>query len=112
VSILGFRSAALDCRVAPTCPPGPVLTSFAAGEAYGNNTGLRARLRELGLNHVLAVSRDQLVPIGGGKICCRADRLTADLPAAAWTRRSAGDGSKGSRFYEWAWLADVGADDA
>ena len=45
-----------------------------------------------------------------GKTRCRADRMAADLPATAWTRRSAGDGSKGPRFYDWAWLADVGAD--
>ena len=50
------------------------------------------------------------MPIDGAEIRCRADRLAADLPATAWTRRSAGDGSKGPRFYDWAWLADVGAD--
>jgi hypothetical protein len=50
------------------------------------------------------------VPIDGGKTRCRADRLTENLPATAWTRRSAGDGSKGPRFYDWAWLTDVGAD--
>lgn len=82
----------------------------AADEAYGNNTSLRARLRELRLGYVLAVSCDHLVPIDGGKTRCRADRLAEDLPATAWTRRSAGDGSKGPRFYDWAWLADVGAD--
>ncbi|GAA2602770.1 IS701 family transposase [Winogradskya consettensis] len=82
----------------------------AADEAYGNNTGLRARLRALRLGYVLAVSRDHLVPIGAGKTRCRADQLAADLPATGWTRRSAGDGSKGPRFYDWAWLADVGAD--
>ncbi|MFV2103966.1 hypothetical protein [Micromonospora sp. LOL_024] len=31
-------------------------------------------------------------------------------PATASTRRSAGDGSKGPRFYDWAWLADVDGD--
>jgi SRSO17 transposase len=82
----------------------------AADEAYGNNTSLRALLRKLRLGYVLAVSCDHLVPIDGGKTRCRADRLAADLPATAWTRRSAGDGSKGPRFYDWAWLADVGAD--
>jgi SRSO17 transposase len=81
-----------------------------ADEAYGNNTSLRARLRKLRLGYVLAVSRDHLVPIDGGKTRCRADQLAADLPATAWTRRSAGNGSKGPRFYDWAWLADVGAD--
>lgn len=82
----------------------------AADEAYGNNTRLRSELRTLRLGYVLAVSCDHLVPIDGGKTRRRADRLATDLPAAAWTRRSAGDGSKGPRFYDWAWLADVGAD--
>jgi len=82
----------------------------AADEAYGNNTRLRGELRKLRLGYVLAVSCDHLVPIDGGKTRCRADRLATDLPFAAWTRLSAGDGSKGPRFYDWAWLADVGAD--
>ena len=71
----------------------------AADEAYGNNTRLRGELRKLRLGYVLAVSRDHLVPIDGGKTRCRADRLAAGLPSTAWTRRSAGDGSKGPRFY-------------
>lgn len=32
-----------------------------------------------------------------------ADRLE-DVPAEAWRRLSAGDGAKGPRFYDWAWL--------
>lgn len=82
----------------------------AADEAYGNNTRLRGELRGLRLGYVLAVSCDHLVPIDGGKTRCRADQLAENLPATAWTRRSAGDGSKGPRFYDWAWLADVGVD--
>lgn len=82
----------------------------AADEAYGNNSRLRSELRKLRLGYVLAVSCDHLVPIDGAKTRSRADRLAADLPATAWTRRSAGDGSKGPRFYDWAWLADIGAD--
>ncbi len=82
----------------------------AADEAYGNNTKLRSELRKLGLGYVLAVSRDHLLPLNGGKTRRRADLVTADLPATAWTRRSAGAGSKGPRYYDWAWLADVGAD--
>jgi SRSO17 transposase len=82
----------------------------AADEAYGNNTTLRARLRKLRLGYVLAISRDHLVPLDGGKTKQRADLLVAGLPAWAWTRRSAGTGSKGPRFYHWAWLADAGTD--
>ena len=50
------------------------------------------------------------MPIDGGKTRRRVDQLAAGLPAWAWTRRSAGVGSKGPRFYDWAWLADVGTD--
>ena len=55
----------------------------AADEAYGNNSSLRARLRTLRFGYVLAVSRDHLVPIDGGKARCRADHLAEDLPATA-----------------------------
>jgi SRSO17 transposase len=82
----------------------------AADEAYGNNRHLRCELRRLRLGYVLAVSRDHLLPLDGGKTRRRADLLAAGLPAWAWTRRSAGDGSKGPRYYDWAWLADAGAD--
>ena len=82
----------------------------AADEAYGNSTAFRAHLRGLGLGYVLAVSRSHLVPLDGGKTRVRADRIAADLPTAAWQRRSAGDGSKGPRYYDWAWLDDVTTD--
>ncbi|AYF26905.1 hypothetical protein CSH63_05500 [Micromonospora tulbaghiae] len=57
------------------------------------------------------MSCGHLVPLGGGKTRVRADCIAADLPASAWQRRSAGAGSKGPRFYEWAWLDDVCTDD-
>lgn len=81
-----------------------------ADEAYGNNTALRARLRRLRLSYVLAISRDHLVGIDGGKTRRRADHLAAGLPTWAWTRRSAAAGSKGPRLYDWAWLTDIGTD--
>ena len=31
-------------------------------------------------------------------------RLLASLPAEGWTRLSAGDGTKGPRWYDWRWL--------
>ncbi|SCF16250.1 DDE superfamily endonuclease [Micromonospora matsumotoense] len=82
----------------------------AADEAYGNSSVFRAGLREHEIGYVLAVSRSHLVPIDGGKTRIRADQIAADLPASAWQRRSAGAGSKGPRFYDWAWLDDVCTD--
>jgi SRSO17 transposase len=82
----------------------------AADEAYGNNTALRAHLRGLRLGYVLAVSRSHHIPLDGGKVRQRADRVAAALPAAAWQRRCAGAGSKGPRWYDWAWLGQVSTD--
>jgi SRSO17 transposase len=82
----------------------------AADEAYGDNTALRAHLRRLRLGYVLAVARAHHIPIDGGKVRLRADRLIAQLPARVWQRRSAGAGSKGPRDYDWAWLGEVTTD--
>ncbi|WP_434971569.1 IS701 family transposase [Micromonospora peucetia] len=82
----------------------------AADEAYGNSSAFRAHLREHRLGYVLAVSRSHLVPLDGGKVRLRTDRVATDLPASAWQRRSAGAGSKGPRLYDWAWLDDVCTD--
>ncbi|MBQ1022742.1 IS701 family transposase [Micromonospora sp. D93] len=82
----------------------------AADEAYGNSSVFRAHLRHHRLGYVLAVSRSHLVPLDGGKTRVRADRVAAELPASAWQRRSAGAGSKGPRFYDWAWLDQVTTD--
>ena len=78
-----------------------------ADEAYGNSTAFRAHLRGLRLGYVLAVARSHRVPLDGGKVRLRADRVAAELPATTWQRRSAGAGSKGPRWYDWAWLGDV-----
>jgi SRSO17 transposase len=83
----------------------------AADEAYGNSGTYRARLRELGLGYVLAVSCDHLIPLDGDKARRRADHIAAALPTTAWHRRSAGAGSKGPRLYDWAWLGQVSTDD-
>jgi SRSO17 transposase len=104
------RSQLADDMITAALGAGTPARWVTADEAYGNNTMLRARLRRLGLAYVLAISRDHLVPIDGGKTRRRADHLAAGLPAWAWTRRSAGAGSKGPRLYDWAWLTDVGAD--
>jgi SRSO17 transposase len=41
----------------------------------------------------------------------RADQIAAALPDRAWNRYSAGDGAKGPREYDWAWVAITPPDD-
>ncbi len=77
--------------------------SWVAGdEVYGADPTLRATVRRLGLGYVLQVAANRRMPTPIGPR--RVDELTANLPDTAWERRSAGRGSKGPRYYSWAWL--------
>src|SRR5690606_31404128 len=57
-----------------------------------------------GVGYVLAVAKSHRVttcaPLGPRRV----DQIAAELPGASWNRRSAGDGSKGWRDYDWAWI--------
>ena len=75
----------------------------AADEAYGDNGPLRTWLEQQHIAYVLAVARDHHVPAGVGRTV-RADELAARLPRRAWQQLSAGDGAKGHRWYDWAWV--------
>jgi SRSO17 transposase len=74
----------------------------AGDEVYGANPGLRAELEHRGVGYVLAVACNHTVATAAGNL--RADQITAGLPRHAWQRLSAGAGSKGPRFYDWAWV--------
>ena len=63
---------------------------------YGSDSHFRRFLQGRGMAYVLGVTSDYTVrpyTVGG---------LADALPRKAWKRRSAGDGSKGPRRYEWA----------
>jgi hypothetical protein len=72
-------------------------------EVYGADPGLRRELEARGTGYVLAVACSHLVTTALGRQ--RADAIAAAaLPRRAWQRMSAGQGSKGPRFYDWAWI--------
>jgi SRSO17 transposase len=75
----------------------------AGDEVYGGNGPLRAWLEREEIRYVLAVACDHHVPAGAGRTL-RADELAARLPRRAWQKLSAGDGAKGHRWYDWAWI--------
>ncbi|MFI5886467.1 IS701 family transposase [Streptomyces sp. NPDC051554] len=78
-------------------------------EAYGQDPQLRAALEARGTGYVLAVACSMRVRINHGRTAVRADTVAARLPATAWQRHSAGNGAKGPRYYDWAWI-HTGAD--
>ena len=88
-----------------------VPASWVAGdEVYGADPRLRATIRSHGLGYVLQVAANRGVPTDAGPI--RVDQLPALLPSWAWQKRSAGTGSKGHRYYSWAWISVLPEDPA
>jgi SRSO17 transposase len=75
-----------------------------ADEFYGGDRHLRHDLQTAGVGYVLAVAKSHRVTTCAPLAPQRVDHITADLPAMSWNRRSAGDGSKGWREYDWAWV--------
>ncbi|MFE1050728.1 IS701 family transposase [Streptomyces olivaceus] len=69
-------------------------------EVYGGNPKLRSALEARGTGYVLAVACSAQVATGAGKF--RVDALAAKVPKQAWQKLSAGAGTKGHRFYDWA----------
>jgi len=72
-------------------------------EVYGANPGLRADLERRRIGYVLAVAAACRVTTGAG--ICQVRQIAARLPRRAWQLYSAGEGAKGHRYYDWAWLA-------
>ena len=56
---------------------------------------------------MLAVACDHRIPAVTSRTV-RADELAARLPHRAWQQLSAGDGAKGRRWYDWAWVTITG----
>jgi SRSO17 transposase len=88
-----------------------VRVGFVTGdEVYGADPTLRAGLRRLGLGYVPAIACDQ--PVRATQpVRLRPDETAAGLGEPAWERRSCGAGSKGERFYDWAWVHGHSRDD-
>jgi SRSO17 transposase len=86
-----------------------VTVDFVCGdEVYGSCTQLRSFLEARGQGYVLRVpSNFRLTLARGVKLPCKqaAARLLAS--SRGWEVRSAGAGSKGNRWYAWAWVATL-----
>jgi SRSO17 transposase len=77
-------------------------------EVYGSCTQLRAFLESSGQAYVLRVASNFTFTLAAGtKLTC-AEAVSALLKdKRRWEVRSAGKGSKGERWYAWAWLGTV-----
>jgi len=108
------RRAEAGVPARASCIPKPALgqhlleRAFAAGvraawvtadSIYGGAYQLRHYLEEREQPFVLAVPSTQRVGLSA-----KAERVAASWPAEAWRRLSAGEGSQGPRWYDWAWM--------
>ena len=77
-------------------------------EVYGSCTRLREFLEDQDQAYVLRVpSSFRLILPGGVTLTCK--QAAARLTRRGWEVRSAGTGSKGQRWYAWAWLGTASA---
>jgi SRSO17 transposase len=79
---------------------------FACGdEVYGNCTGLRGFFEDNGQAYVLRVPSNFMLTLASGtKLACAGAVKMLLKDTRRWEVRSAGKGSRGSRWYAWAWL--------
>src|SRR5215217_2388417 len=89
-------------------------TWVAADSVYGVGE-IEAALRRAGKGYVLGVNSSHPFNAWGDKplVAGTAEEIAKALPASAWVRLSAGDGTKGPRLHDWAYLdlADLEAAD-
>jgi SRSO17 transposase len=92
---------------------GVPFTWVAADTLYGGDE-VQTAVRRAGKGYVLGIPSSQLFWLWSpeGPVSNTAQQLAEALPASQYVRLSAGDGAKGPRLYEWAYLelAEVAAD--
>jgi hypothetical protein len=85
---------------------GVVFDFFCGDEVYGNCTQLRAFFEDLGQGYVLRVPCTFRLTLASGRTLTCADAVSRLLASVRRQEiRSAGNGSKGARWYAWSWLS-------
>jgi len=80
-----------------------VPAAWVVGDTIYGGDAMRQWLEEQGRHYVLAVPCTHGLWTAGRQV--EAQMLADDVPEAAWTRVSAGAGSQGPRWYDWACFA-------
>jgi SRSO17 transposase len=89
--------------------------SFVAADSVYGTGEIETTLRKAGKGYVLGVAANRVFNSWSEKLVVggTAEGIAQNLPQSAWRRLSAGDGTKGARLYDWAYLelADLDADE-
>ena len=109
---LGFRTKGqLAIDISKDAATDGIRPDFYCGdEVYGNCTQLREHFEAEGQAYVLRVPSNFMLTLAAGTKMTCAEAVKALLKhPRRWEVRSAGGGSKGERWYAWAWLATASA---
>jgi SRSO17 transposase len=104
---LEFRTKGqLAIDICAECAASGVVFDFVCGdEVYGNCTQLREWLEGEGQAYVLRVPENfRVIMRDGTVLTCAEAAVTLLKDKRRWEIRSAGKGSKGDRWYAWAWI--------
>ena len=105
-----LAAAMIERAIAASAP----FAWVAADSVYGVGS-LETALRRAGKGYVLGVAKNHSVTSWGNAkpMAGTAESVAQDLAASDWRRLSAGEGTKGPRLYDWAYveLADIDAGD-
>lgn len=87
--------------------------AYVAADCVYGVGDIEMALRRAGKGYVLGVTSEHRFHSWGKqeRVSGAAKEIALELPAQAWTRHSAGEGTKGARWYDWVYreLADLGA---
>jgi SRSO17 transposase len=96
----------IACRMIARAVAAGVPFSFVAADSVYGTGEIETALRKAGKGYVLGVAANHVFrswgkpqPVGG-----TATEIAQHLPESAWRRLSAGEGTKGQRLHDWAYL--------
>ena len=80
--------------------------AFVAADSVYGTGDIETMLRKAGKGYVLGVAANHVFPSWGKKqlIGGTATKIAQSLPKSAWRRLSSGEGTKGPRLHDWAYL--------
>jgi SRSO17 transposase len=83
-----------------------IKAAWVTADSVYSSSEVRRYLEDRKQPFVLGISAQFMLrfPDKGGIRQARVDELFAELKTKSWQRLSAGQGSKGERFFDWAWL--------
>jgi SRSO17 transposase len=105
----------IACRMIASAITARVPFSFVAADSVYGTGDIETMLRKAGKGYVLGVASNHVFRSWGKRqlVGGTAAKIAQDLSKNAWRRLSAGEGTKGPRLHDWAYLelADLDADE-